>query len=33
MVKKGIALPVDSFRQYYDELYAGDCERFLKDKH
>ena len=30
MVKEGIALPRDSFREYYDELYESDCKRFLK---
>lgn len=31
MIKKGIELPRDSFRKYYDELYGSDCERFLKE--
>ena len=32
MLKEGIDLPKNSFRQYYDELYESDCERFLKDE-
>ena len=32
MKKEGIALPRDSFREYYDELYESDCERFLKSE-
>ena len=31
MEKKGIALPKDSFTEYYGELYGSDCERFLKE--
>ena len=31
MEKEGIALPKDSFMEYYDELYESDCERFLKE--
>lgn len=31
MVKEGIELPKDSFKEYYDELYEMDCERFLKE--
>ena len=30
MMDKGIHLPGSSFSQYYDELYASDCERFLQ---
>lgn len=30
MIKKGIDLPKNSFKEYYDELYESDCERFLK---
>lgn len=32
MVKKGIDLPKNSFKEYYDELYESDCERFLKSE-
>ena len=30
MIKEGIDLPKNSFKEYYDELYESDCERFLK---
>ena len=32
MIKEGIELPKNSFKEYYDELYESDCERFLKGK-
>jgi hypothetical protein len=32
MIKEGIDLPKNSFKEYYDELYESDCERFLKGK-
>ena len=30
MINEGIDLPKNSFKEYYDELYERDCERFLK---
>lgn len=32
MIKEGIDLPKNSFKEYYDELYDSDCGRFLKNE-
>ncbi len=32
MIKEGIDLPKNSFKEYHDELYQSDCERFLKSE-
>ena len=32
MINKDIDLPKNSFKEYYEELYESDCERFLKSE-
>lgn len=31
MIRKGMDLPCNSFFEYYDELYDGDCKKFLNN--